>query len=95
MQEKAKYLSILFCMTSGLNDEHLGSDEHEIINICNLIVDIKQCKTVDIYNVYLKTTRTHQRIDIYSNEARTMSCMSTNVICLESFIVEVIFYSVF
>ena len=54
MQQKGKYLSILFCVTSGLNGEHLGSDEHEIINICSLLVDVKQLKTLDIFNAYIR-----------------------------------------
>ena len=44
MMLKNKYISILFCVSSGLNGENLGSDEHEIINICNIIIDVNNHK---------------------------------------------------
>ena len=91
MQQKGKYLCILFCVTSGLNGEHLGSDEHEIVNVCSLLVDVKQLKTLDIFNAYIRphegaTASETQAFDnIYSriDDGFTFST-------LESFLIEVI-----
>ena len=45
---KNKFLSILFCVSSGSNDENLGSDEHEIIDICNIIIDVNKRQVTKI-----------------------------------------------
>ena len=76
---KNRFLSILFCVSSGLNDEHLGADEQEIVSICNIMIDAKQLKTIDIFNAYL--TPQHRAGLITSNESNTTT--------LESFIAEV------
>jgi inhibitor of KinA sporulation pathway (predicted exonuclease) len=92
MQQKGKYLSILFCVTSGLSGEHLGSDEHEIVNVCSLLVDVKQLKTLDIFNAYIRphvgpatASETQAFTNIYSrvDDGFTYST-------LESFLIEVI-----
>lgn len=46
---KNKFLSILFCVSSGANDENLGSDEQEIIDICNIIIDIDKHQVSDFF----------------------------------------------
>lgn len=42
--QKNKYLSILFCVSSGLNEDSLGCDEASIINICNIVLDSRSLK---------------------------------------------------
>lgn len=36
---KNKYICILYCLSSGQNEENLGSDEQELITICYVIID--------------------------------------------------------
>ena len=38
------YLSIFYCVSSGLNEEYLGSDEADIINIGIIIIDLEHKK---------------------------------------------------
>lgn len=46
MLKSNKYLSVIFCVSSGLNDENLGSDEQEIIQIFNLIIDVGKYQVI-------------------------------------------------
>lgn len=39
---KNKFLSIIFCVSSGVNEDNLGSDEQEIIDLCNIIIDVNK-----------------------------------------------------
>lgn len=45
-----QYLCLFHLITSGLLDEHLGSDEHEIIEIIYLIIDIDEKKVCLLFD---------------------------------------------
>ncbi len=44
---KEKYLCILFCVTAGQNEEFLGCDETEIINITSMIIGTQSCQVYE------------------------------------------------
>ena len=82
-------------MTSGFGEENLGSDEHEIINICNVIIDVKLLKTVDLFNVYLtpqsKAFSLFAKEPIFSLKDYAEKNVIQNSMSLETFVNEVSF----
>lgn len=46
---KKQFLSILFCVSAGSNDDNLGSDEQEIIDICNIIIDVNKLQVSKMF----------------------------------------------
>lgn len=47
MLTKKQFLSVLFCTSSGSNEDNLGSDEHEIIDIGCLIIDVNKLQVIN------------------------------------------------
>jgi hypothetical protein len=45
---KKQYLCLFHVITSGLLDENIGSDEQEIIEMINLIIDIDEKKVCEL-----------------------------------------------
>ena len=87
--QKNKFLSILFCVTSGLNDEiNLGSDEHDLVSICSILIDVKQMKTVDIFNVKLMSYSKGFNFQVAIKE-KYVESMCQKPFTLENFIAEV------
>ena len=37
-----EYFCIFYCVSSGQNENNLGSDEQELINLCYLIFDLNK-----------------------------------------------------
>lgn len=71
-------LSVLFCVSSGRNDENLGSDELELIFLTFVLIDLNKRKTLDIRHYTLKPRRVDKFGYFLTEECKRLTNMSEN-----------------
>lgn len=67
---KEKYLCALFNITSGLNNERLGSDEAEIVFIGTLIIDLNSHKVVATNYQFVRPRIADVKVDFLTDECK-------------------------
>ncbi|CAF1230717.1 unnamed protein product [Adineta ricciae] len=71
-----QYLCLLSVITAGLLDEDIGSDEQEIIEIVNLIIDVDQKQRVAVHRQYVRPSL----IENLTDESKQASGVDENLV---------------